>query len=168
MPKRRTPTRSGCRATTSASTATRSLSPDTCPGACSMLLSKALSENGRHPDRGLEQSWRTLRGWPAHGRPDQGTGPRHLLRPKCAAARDLCLPRQHSQGSCRKARSSAITPFREYAHRAGRDNRARDGFLNQANVPEDFIRHIFATPSDSVWYPTSSTSFAKPTSSRMW
>jgi hypothetical protein len=27
-------------------------------------------------------------------------------------------------------------------------------FLNQANVPDDFISHIFATPSDSVWFPT--------------
>jgi hypothetical protein len=27
-------------------------------------------------------------------------------------------------------------------------------YLNQANVPEDFIGHVFATPSDSVWYPT--------------
>ena len=28
------------------------------------------------------------------------------------------------------------------------------GVLRQVDVPEDFIAHVFATPADTVWFPT--------------
>ena len=81
-------------------------------------------------------------------------GTRHLHDRNVRQRVHLCLPRRKPQVPAKRREAGYHAPSGNTPIVLAAITAHATEFLNQANVPEDFIRHIFATPSDSVWYPT--------------
>ena len=132
-----------------------SFSRATCPGACSMLSRKPFATTARFETVVLNSPGGHYAVGRRIGCSDHGAWDSTRSRPKCAAAPARMPSSAATADSCRKARSSAITR-RPGIHLTvlAQITAHATKYLNQANVPEDFIGHVFATPSDSVWFPT--------------